>query len=129
MTGPTATAVVEQFWRLMSSNDFDAVGAVLASAFILDWPQSNERIVGAARFIQMNQEYPAHGRWRFTLNRLVASATEVVTEVAITDGVQSAKAISFFSVEDGKITRMVEYWPEPYPAPSNRAHLVEKINY
>jgi hypothetical protein len=24
-----------------------------------------------------------------------------------------------------RITRLVEFWPEPYPAPPNRAHLVE----
>jgi uncharacterized protein with GYD domain len=28
----------------------------------------------------------------------------------------------------GKITRLIEYWPEPYAAPANRAHLVEPID-
>lgn len=51
----------------------------------------------------------------------------MVTEVAITDGVQSAMAISFFTVQTGEITRLVEYWPEPYSAPVDRAHLVEPI--
>jgi len=41
--------------------------------------------------------------------------------------VQNARAISFFTVEGGKITRLVEYWPEPYPAATNRAHLVEPM--
>lgn len=52
-------------------------------------------------------------------------AVEDVTDVSVTDGVQSARAISFFTVTNGKITRIVEYWPEPYPAPANRAHLIE----
>ncbi|OXC78333.1 hypothetical protein BSU04_12395 [Caballeronia sordidicola] len=39
----------------------------------------------------------------------------------------TARAVSFFSVEAGKITRIVEYWPESYDAPANRAHLVERI--
>jgi hypothetical protein len=50
-----------------------------------------------------------------------------VTHVAITDGMQSAEAISFFRVEDGKIIRVEEYWPENYQPPSNRAHLTEPI--
>ena len=122
-----AEEVVREFWRLMASNDFGSVGAVLAPEFVLEWPQSNERIVGAERFAQMNTEYPSHGPWRFTLHRVVGGEGEAVTDVGVTDGVQSARAISFFTVSGGRIVRLVEYWPEPYPAPANRAHLVEAM--
>jgi hypothetical protein len=39
--------------------------------------------------------------------------------------VQHPRAVSFFEVADGLVRRIVEYWPEPYDAPANRAHLVE----
>jgi hypothetical protein len=94
---------------------------------MLEWPQSGERIRGAANFARMNQEYPAHGAWRFAINRLVGSDGEAVTDVSVTDGVQVARAISFFTIKSGKITRLVEFWPEPYPAPAGRAHLVEPM--
>lgn len=118
-------AVVEEFWRLMATNDFPSVAQVLSDGFVMEWPQSRERIRGAATFAQMNAEYPAHGPWRFTIHRLVAGDSEVVSDVSITDGVQSARAISFFTLSNGKIEKLVEYWPDPYPAPANRAHLVE----
>ena len=127
MPHPTATEVAQEFWRLMATNDFQAVGAVLAPDFILEWPQSRERIRGAERFAKMNQEYPAHGPWKFTVNRLVGSESEAVSEVEVTDGVQRARAISFFTVVQGKITRLVEFWPGPYAPPANRAHLVEAM--
>ena len=111
----------------MATNDFRSVGAVLANEFVLEWPQSKERILGAERFAQMNQEYPAHGPWKFTVNRLVGSESEVVSEVEVTDGVQTASAISFFTVVQGKVTRLVEFWPEPFAPPANRAHLVEAM--
>ncbi len=120
--------VVREFWRLMATNDFDAVGAVLADDFVLEWPQSRERIVGAANFARMNREYPAHGPWRFTVHRVVAGEGEAVSDVSVTDGVQHARAISFFTVVGGKVARLVEYWPEPYAAPGNRAHLVEAMD-
>ncbi|MGR4069781.1 nuclear transport factor 2 family protein [Halomonas sp. LR3S48] len=123
----TAGEVIREFWRLMSSNDFYSVTVMLAPDFVLEWPQSNECIRGGEHFAQMNAEYPAHGRWQFTLNRILVEEGEVVTEVAITDGVQTATAISFFTVAEGRITRLVEYWPEPYSAPEGRAHLVEAI--
>lgn len=124
---PAAVAVAREYWRLMGSNDFHAVGAVLASEFVLEWPQSRERIRGAERFARMNAEYPAHGPWSFTIHRLVGGEAEAVSDVTVTDGVQTARAISFFELRSGKITRLVEYWPEPYEAPAHRAHLVERM--
>ncbi|WP_229678673.1 nuclear transport factor 2 family protein [Silvimonas amylolytica] len=120
-------ALVREFWRLMQTNDFEAVGAVLADEFVAEWPQSNERIRGRANFAGLNREYPAHGLWRFELNRMVAGADQVVTDVSITDGVQKARAISFFTFTGQRISKLVEYWPEPYEAPENRAHWVEAL--
>jgi hypothetical protein len=124
----TAEDTVREFWRLMATNEFWLVRQVLASEFVLEWPQSKERIRGAENFIQVNAEYPAHGRWNFTIQRLVASVGEVVTQVAVTDGTQSAVAISFFQVVSGKIVRVVEYWPESFAPATNRAHLTEPLN-
>jgi len=126
-TDATASDVAREFWRLMATNDFHSVAAVLAPEFVLDWPQSGERIRGAERFARMNDAYPAHGPWRFTVNRIVGSVAEAVSDVSITDGVQTARAVSFFTVLQGRITRIVEFWPEPYAAPANRAHLVEAL--
>lgn len=122
-----AIEVVREFWRLMGTNDFHAVGVVLADDFVLEWPQSNERIRGRERFATMNTEFPAKGPWAFTINRIVEGEVEVVTDVSVTDGSRRDRAISFFTVRDGKISRVVEYWPEPYAAPAHRSHLVEPI--
>jgi hypothetical protein len=127
MPNPRAKAVVQEFWRLMAKNDFRSVASVLAPGFTLEWPQSQERVRGAENFVRMNQEYPAHGPWQFVINRLVGDASQAVSDVLITDGIQNARAISFFAIEHGKIARLVEYWPEPYQAPANRAHLVEPM--
>lgn len=124
---PLAEDVVREFWRLMATNDFDAVAAVLAPQFVLEWPQSRERIRGAEQFARMNLEYPALGPWRFTVHRIVGHATAAVSDVTVTDGAQSARAISFFTIESGMITKLVEFWPEPYAAPARRAHLVESM--
>jgi ketosteroid isomerase-like protein len=122
-----AIALVREFWRLMATNDFDAVSAVLAPDFTLEWPQSRERIRGAQRFAQMNREYPAEGPWRFTIHRIVGQQAEAVSDVAVTDGRQEGRAISFFSIEAGRIVRIVEFWPDPFAAPAHRAHLVETM--
>ncbi len=127
MSEQSAESVVREFWRLMATNDFRSVKSVLAPEFIMEWPQSGERIRGPERFCQMNAEYPTTARWRFHINRLVASGESVVTQVSLTDGTQTAEPISFFTVHAGKIVKLVEYWPEPFAPAENRRHLVEPI--
>ena len=120
----SAVEVVKRFWELMSTNDFRSVGSVLSDDFVLDWPQSGERIKGRENFAAMNEEYPAHGRWRFTINRIVGDDFEAVSDVFVTDGVQQARAISFFEVRNGQIVSMEEFWPDSFPAAENRKHLM-----
>ena len=127
MSESKSIELVREYWRLMATNDFSAVAAVLSPDFVLDWPQSKERILGPERFARMNQEYPAHGRWEFSINRIVGGESEAVSDVSVTDGVQLARVVSFFTIAQDRITRMIEFWPEPYPAPGNRADHVEAI--
>ena len=127
MTHPAAVEVAREFWRLMATNHFHSVAAVLSPDFMLEWPQSRERIRGAEGFARMNQEYPAHGPWRFTVNRVVGGESEAVSDVTVTDGARTDRAITFFTVVHGKITRIVEFWPEPSSPASNRTHLTEPM--
>ncbi len=117
--------IVQEFYRRMNTNDFSAAAQMLSDDYVLEWPQSRERIRGRDNFAAMNKEYPANGPWRFTINRIVANETEAVSDVSITDGVQKARAITFSTVQDGKITKQVEFWPENYAPAENRRHLVE----
>ena len=120
-----AVELVREYFRRMNTNDFQAVSELLSDDYILEWPQSKERVRGRDHFIAINTEYPANGPWRFTLNKVVGNASEVVSDVSVTDGVQQARAITFTTVRAGKIVKQVEFWPENYAAPENRRHLVE----
>lgn len=122
---PTPASLVREFWRRMASNDFHSVLPLLAVDFQLHWPQSGERIRGGDNFARMNAEYPTDARWTFRLNRLVADGDTVVTQVSVSDGSQHAEPVSFFTVHDGRIVELVEYWPEPFAPRPERRHLVE----
>jgi len=123
----SAVGIARKFWQLMATNDFRSVGPLLADDFVLDWPQSGERIRGRDNFAAMNEEYPANGPWIFTINRLVGNETDAASDVSVTDGVQIARAISFFEIRDSRIVKMVEFWPDPFPPREDRKHLVERI--
>jgi ketosteroid isomerase-like protein len=119
-------SAIERFWETMGTNDFHAVGELLHDEFLLEWPQTDERIRGRENFAAVNTHYPAAGRWRFTINRLVADESGGVSDVTVTDGTQLDRAISFFSLRDGKIWHVTEYWPENDTAPEWRSSWVEQ---
>jgi len=122
-----AEDTVREFWRLMASNDFHSVKTVLAETFCADWPQTNEHIPSPENFCALNAAYPAAGPWRFTLNRLIATQSEAVTDVSVTDGVSQARAITFFTVRHGKIEKITEYWPDPTHPPFNRNQWTQPL--
>lgn len=68
--------------------------------------------------VALNVDYPTPGRWTFEVLE-VADDTTAVTRVVVRNEVE-ATAVTFFTVVEDAITRMVEYWPDPYEPPSCR---------
>jgi ketosteroid isomerase-like protein len=122
-----AKQIVARFWVVMQTNDFKAAGELLHDDYILEWPQSGERIRGRENFIAVNENYPAHGSWSFTLHRLIAEGEQVVSDVSVTDGVILGRAITFSTIREGKIIRQLEFWPESFQRPDWRKEWVENI--
>jgi ketosteroid isomerase-like protein len=111
----------------MQTNDFKAVGELLHDHYTLEWPQSRERIRGRANFVAVNENYPAHGRWKFTIHRILAEGNEVVSDVDVTDGVIAARVITFSTIQEGKILHQTEFWPDPFAPAEWRALWIERI--
>lgn len=120
-------ALVERFWSAMGANDWPEAGALLHDDFLLEWPQSGERVRGRDRFVAVNARYPAAGPWRFTVHAVVVDegGGSAASDVGVTDGAVTARAITFFTVREGRIWRMTEFWPEPFPPAAWRARWVE----
>lgn len=119
--------LVERYWATMNRNDFWAVGDLLHDDFVLDYPQSGERIRGRENNSRLNAEYPSAGPWQFTVGRTLVDGDQATTDVRVRGAELDARVISFFEVRDGLIWRMTEYWPDPFDPPADRAHLVERV--
>ena len=119
--------ILENFWQTMKTNDFYAVAELLHDEYSLEWPQSGERIRGRENFAKINTYYPAEGKWQFAVNQIISEGDLVVADVTVTDGVRTDRVITFSTVRDGKILKQVEFWPEPFEAPTWRAQWVERM--
>ena len=102
----------------MQTNDFKAAGEFLHDEYLLEWPQSGEQVRGRANFAAINENYPAHGRWEFTVHHILAEGHEVVSDVEVTDGVITGRAITFSTIRHGKIIHQIEFWPDPFKPPA-----------
>lgn len=126
-TNQSNKEVIEQFWETMKTNDFRAVGELLHDNYVLEWPQSGERVRGRENFVAINEKYPAHGRWKFNVHRILAEGDQAVSDVDVTDGVVRARVITFSTIQDGKILHQTEFWPDPFEPAAWRAQWVEEI--
>jgi len=119
--------VVGSFWDAMEANDWRRAAELLADGCVVDWPCSGERISTREEFVAVQERYPASGRWQFDIHRLVVDGDLAVTELTVTDGEQSARAIVFSEVDGERIARQVEYWPMAYEPPESRSPRLERI--
>jgi ketosteroid isomerase-like protein len=126
VTTPTPRELACAWWDAIDRIDFDAAAALLAPDTVVDWPLSNERMSSPSAWKSVNEHYP--GRWHASIRSLVAEGETVVTNTEITDGSIVVTAISWFTIRDGRIVGLVEYWPEAYAAPGWRAAWVEPIS-
>lgn len=122
---PVSADVVRALWDVFDRAAFEDLRALLADEFVCEWPQSRERIVGVENFIAVNANYP--GRWHIELLKLIDAANEIVTECRVYDDTDSVTVISFFTVANGKITRLREFWPDSMEAQAWRRQWVQVL--
>lgn len=107
------------YWQATLRQDAAAMRPYFNEAAVINWPNTNEQFT-PAEFIRANCEYP--GRWGGAVERIeqLGSLTVTVTRVYGLDGEPSFHVVSFFELEDGRISRLDEYWGDDGSAPQWR---------
>ena len=125
MTTLDSRALAERFFVTLESRDWNAFGALLAEDVTYEIPQSRERILGRDRYVQFNSEYP--GQWHLAPKVIVADERGAAVWFDWTlDDDEHSDGVVFMEVADGLITRITDFWPDPYEPPPGREHLVER---
>lgn len=117
--------IVRKLWEIFNTRKFSNVKPLLSDDFMCVWPQSNELIRGADNFVSINENYP--GKWTINCKRVICCGENAISEVELTCDKQKVYATSFFEIKNGKITKLTEYWGEPYDAPEWRIKWTEKV--
>ena len=138
--------VVDRYSRALEAQDLDAVIATLHDDYIEEYPQSGERIRGAANLRGIMSQYPggepraskveqiigAEDSWvmspSYTPMRVEGSGDQYTTvaHIIYPDG-SEWHAIQLIRLRDGRIHRVTSFYASPFEAPDWRAPFVERI--
>ena len=115
----------ERYWRDCIDQDEAALRTWFLPDARIAWPCTGETFTVEA-FLLANCRYP--GAWTGELLRTTPTPTGAVTEVRIAsaDGQYSCHAASFFTLSQGKIAALTEYYADDGPPPPWRTELLGK---
>ncbi len=117
--------MIERYWAAIEARDWDTYGTLIADDLVCEWPQTRERVSGRAACIRFNAEFP--GDWHLSVERAIGDESGGASRIRFVNGDAVETGITFFDFDDhGRVSRVLEFWPEPYEPPPGREHLVER---
>jgi ketosteroid isomerase-like protein len=123
-----AARVVRELWHRIQARDWSGLRQLLDEELVVEWPVSNELIVGRDNYVAVNAEYPEG--WSIDVLRIVAGADTVVSEVEVPHETLGVfRAVSFWTVRHGLVAHAREYWTQPGAdqSPAWRAAYVQPL--
>jgi SnoaL-like domain len=114
--------LAEMFTNLSPEAEYE----VRHEDYVMEMPQSGERIRGRKRMREFQEAYPAPPNIR--LRRVIVRKGLWIVEGVNDYGEGRVfTALVIFELRDGRIWRDTRCYAEPLDAPQWRAHLVEKM--
>lgn len=123
----SSSDIVNAYWSAANDRNWQAFEQLLSDDVVYEGPQTRERVRGAGNYVRFNVEgFP--GEWQLSVVRVVGEGLHAASWIDFTNSDGSTQpGICFFELNDaGQITRITDFWPDPYDLPVPREHLVEK---
>jgi hypothetical protein len=125
--------MARRFEEVFRSGDFGAVAGLIkeyaADDFVQEWPQSGERLSKDAS-AKLAESYPQMSGTTptFSYRRMLGGGDVFVVEGTVDygDGIP-VSYVGIGEVRDGKVSRMTEYFANPFEAPAWRAEYVQRM--
>jgi hypothetical protein len=117
-------ALVAAFADRLDRRDWVGFAGLLAPDVVYELPQTRERIRGRDRYVTFNAEYP--GDWHIEPQVVLGDDAQGALLFRWTLDGESSLAVAFFEHDGALITKVTDFWPEPYEPPPGREHLVER---
>ena len=118
-------ALARAFVTTLEARDWDAWEALMSPDVVYEIPQSRERIRGRAAYREFNETFP--GDWHLEPKVVIGDAERAVVWFGWRVGEEAADAQVFLDFgADGLITKVTDFWPEPYDPPERATDVLER---
>jgi hypothetical protein len=139
----------QRFAASLNAGDFEVMRGLVTDDFVLEWPQSNERVRGVDNFGAILDHFPGgtervatetetlHAQAADAVQLVAPSYTFVAVEGAGNGGSMTMKvrypdgsiwwAINLYRPRDNRMCSSTFFFAPIYPAPEWRAQWVERI--
>jgi ketosteroid isomerase-like protein len=122
-----APDAVVRFWDALERKDLEGATAFLHEAFVEDWPQSGERIVGADDWLRMATHHPTFPAVQVTRTTGCDDTWVVEADFRYVPDEGPWRVCALHEVRDGRIAKITEYFGAPFEAAEWRSDWVERI--
>ena len=119
-----AEALVRRFWDCANTQDWPGLVRLLAPDLRYELPQTREFIHGAEGFVDFFVTWPQP--WRVSLERVVSDGTQAAVQMRFHDAQTQPLALGFYTLRQGCIAAITEFWPEPYEPPARASRFVQR---
>lgn len=118
-------AQVERLIAAINGRRIEVMDELFHDDAIMDWPQSGERVRGAANRRAIYSTFP--GLPTITPRRMTSAGDLVVAEAHLDYGGPAYETVFIFEFRDGKIAHETAYWSEAFDPPEWRSEWVERV--
>lgn len=114
--------LIRRYWQACEARDWDGFAALLAADVCYRMPQTRETVRGREDYVEFNRTFP--GDWHVRIDRIVGQPDAAVSWTTFTVGEEEMTGVCFFTIADGRIAEIDDFWPEPYDPPPRATAVV-----
>jgi len=118
-------AVIERLIACINDRRIEVMDELFHDDATMDWPQSRERVAGAANRRAIYSAFPQLPT--ITPRRMLSAGDLVTLEATLDYDGPKYETVFIFELDDGRIRKETAYWSEPFEAPDWRADWVESF--
>lgn len=118
-------AVIERLIACINDRRIEVMDELFHDDATMDWPQSRERVNGAANRRAIYGAFPQLPT--ITPRRMLSAGDLVTLEATLDYDGPKYETVFIFELDDGRIRKETAYWSEPFEAPDWRAEWVESF--
>ena len=118
-------AVIERLIACINDRHIEVMDELFHDDATMDWPQSRERVSGAANRRAIYGAFPQLPT--ITPRRMLSAGNLVTLEATLDYDGPKYETVFIFELDDGRIRKETAYWSEPFEAPEWRADWVESF--